>query len=96
MTQPNARYSSTPPVTIRDETLRCAKYWKAPTPEEIGEVLNRAGIKWEELATATNHSEWQVKEWHEGIAEIDYMAWCYVCGRAGYGQIETFDSVPNQ
>ncbi|EEC9486142.1 TPA: hypothetical protein PJG65_003753 [Escherichia coli] len=88
MSLPKPRYSNTPEVEIRPETLRSAANWTPPTIDEISEVLNRAGIKWGQLAVITGNAESVVAGWKEGKGQISYMAWRYVCESAGYGRIE--------
>ncbi|EAB8175164.1 TPA: hypothetical protein O8L94_004598 [Enterobacter kobei] len=88
MSLPKPRYSNTHEVEIRPETLRSAANWTPPTIDEISEVLNRAGIKWGQLAVITGNAESVVAGWKEGKGQISYMAWRYVCESAGYGRIE--------
>ncbi|EMC4401984.1 hypothetical protein [Cronobacter sakazakii] len=88
MTQPKQRYNSAPEVTIRPETLRNAANWTPPTVEEIEEVLNRARINWSQLAVITGNQESVVTNWKEGKEKISYLAWRYICERAGYGRID--------
>ena len=88
MTQPKPRYSNTPEVEIRPGTLRNAANWTPPTVDEISEVLNRAGMKWGQLAVITGNAESIVAGWKEGKEHISYMAWCYICESAGYGRID--------
>ena len=88
MSHPKQRYSNTPEVPIRPETLRNAANWTPPTVEEISEVLNRAGIKWGQLAEMTGNPEAVVVSWKEGKEKISYMAWRYICESAGYGRTD--------
>ena len=88
MSLPKPRYSNTHEVEIRPETLRSAANWTPPTIDEISEVLNRAGIKWGQLAVITGNAESVVAGWKEGKGQISYIAWRYVCESAGYGRIE--------
>ena len=88
MSQPKPRYSNTTEVEIRPETLRNAANWTPPTVDEISEVLNRAGIKWGQLAVITGNAESLVAAGKEGKEHISYMAWRYICESAGYGRID--------
>ncbi|PXW50332.1 hypothetical protein DFO55_1243 [Grimontella sp. AG753] len=90
MSQPKERYSNTPEVIIRPETLRNAEKWTPPTVAEITEGLNRAGIKWGQLAVMTGNPESIVANWKAGKEQITYMAWRYICESAGYGRIDRF------
>ena len=90
MSQPKPRYSNHPEVEIRPETLRNAANWTPPTVEEISEVLNRAGIKWSQLALLTGNPETVVSRWKDGKQSINYMTWRYICEAAGYGRIDQF------
>ncbi|EJL7720557.1 hypothetical protein ACNJ8R_004166 [Cronobacter sakazakii] len=88
MTQPKQRYSNAPEVSIRPETLRNAANWTPPTVKEIEEVLNRARINWSQLAVITGNQESVVTNWKEGKEKISYLAWRYICERAGFGRID--------
>lgn len=88
MSQPKERYSNEPEVTIRPETLLSAANWTPPTVDEIAEMLNRAGIKWGQLAVMTGNRESVVESWKVGKEQISYLAWRYICERAGYGRID--------
>lgn len=88
MSQPNQRYSNKPEVQIRPETLRNIANWTPPTVDEITEALNRASIKWGQLAIMTGNAESVVACWKEGKEQITYMAWRYICESAGFGRID--------
>ncbi|MDM2765687.1 MULTISPECIES: hypothetical protein [Citrobacter] len=92
MSQTNAAYlvGSVKPVTVRNETLRNQLHWVTPTPEEIAFVLSQAAIQWKDLPALTGTPENRVEGWKAGIRPIDYLAWRYICERAGYGRIDHF------
>lgn len=90
MSKPNASYSAIPAHSVRTETLRNVNTWIAPTPAEISTMLSKTDITWEKLAALTGQPETDVADWHHGRSEINYMAWRFICERAGYGRIDTY------
>ncbi|WP_224773567.1 hypothetical protein, partial [Citrobacter freundii] len=95
MSQTNAPYlvGNIKPVIVRNETLRNQSQWVKPTPEEIAFVLSQAAIHWKDLPVATGTPDSLVNEWKEGSRPIDYLAWRYICERAGYGRIDHYSDL---
>lgn len=96
MSEPNAAFGSSPVEDVRPETLTSAKNWTVPNPQEISGMLNRARIKWSELPALTNNPSEAVELWEKGLKNIDYMTWRFICERAGYGRIETFNQAESK
>ena len=76
---------------IRPECLRTADAgWERPTPEEVREVLRRAGLSGGEAARMLGLGEKgsrAIRRWSGGEAEVPYSAWALLCHKAGLGTI---------
>lgn len=83
-------------VQIRQETLRHAKTWVQPTPEEVKEVMQRTNLNGEEIAdllgltpqsSRSGRGSRTTRRWTAGDAPIPYAAWALLAYVAGLGPI---------
>lgn len=80
---------------IRPETLRPYLDWQPPSPDEIREIIRRAGrltgsevADYVGLPRKTSDGKpapgpRTVRKWLGGQAPIPYSVWCLLCDKAG-------------
>jgi len=83
-------------VTIRPETLRPARKWEKPTPDEIRELIRLTGMTNGEVAAllglakptkTSGRGSRTVRRWTAGDSPIPYAAWALLAHQAGFGLI---------
>ncbi|HHO81689.1 MAG TPA: transcriptional regulator [Halothiobacillus sp.] len=83
-------------VTIRPETLRPARKWEKPTPDEIRELIRLTGMNSEDVAAIlglappskkSGRGSRTVRRWKSGDVQIPYAAWALLAHQAGFGTI---------
>lgn len=72
---------------LRDETLRPAAIWVAPTPAEINLALSMANWSTEHLGKRTGVQSSTMRAILRGEKKIPFAVWALLCEEAGCGKI---------
>ncbi len=72
---------------LREETLRPAESWMAPTPDEINLALSMANWSAEKLGKKTGVQGSTIRCYLRGEKKIPFAVWAVLCDEAGLGKI---------